>query len=414
MGTIQFTNGSQTTLNGAIDNAQVTMNVSSAVGFPAALASGDFFMAAIDDEIVKVTAYSNANLTWTIVRGQSGTTPAAHDDLATITNILDQSSMQYVRDQVGFGPIANRPTGIALAGSKYRCSDSQMEFMYDGTNWRHVVFGCDCGPVMESAISATRALNGAIAIGATSMVVNAAPPSDIVAPFYIKIDTEMIRVTAMSPDKLTWTIVRGMDLTAAAVHGDAATVTIYHWSMTNQGVANYDESYGGIYITAPAVAGDNIKLMKKPLKYAAPWTSVMAFIPHMYEVNYNNVGMMLHESATNKVKSLSLGNNPGVYVNGMYWASLTTGGTGVTGSWGNVYFRPSPWVWFFKMKTDGVNLTASVSMDGGKHWMDVYTHALNTNATTTWDNIGFYANPVNATVGSQIWCVGWQDYNYAW
>ena len=77
----QFKNLASTTLNGAINDTVETITVVSAMGFT----SGNFRIL-IDSEIVKVTAVSGLDLT--VVRGQEGTNPTAHDNAAAVRHVL--------------------------------------------------------------------------------------------------------------------------------------------------------------------------------------------------------------------------------------------------------------------------------------------------------------------------------------
>lgn len=83
----QFVNDVTTTLNGAITNVATSMTVTSATGYPT---SGDFYCL-IESEIVKVTAVSGA--VFTIVRGQAGTTGAAHGDGVQISPIVTKDNL---------------------------------------------------------------------------------------------------------------------------------------------------------------------------------------------------------------------------------------------------------------------------------------------------------------------------------
>lgn len=67
-----------TSLNGGITAAATSVIVNSAAGFPA---EGDFFVL-IEDEILRVTAVSGS--TFTVIRGEDGTTAVSHADATTV------------------------------------------------------------------------------------------------------------------------------------------------------------------------------------------------------------------------------------------------------------------------------------------------------------------------------------------
>lgn len=79
----------QTKLSAPISSQkQTSINVASASGFPTTPHSYSPFTIQIDNEIMKVTgrtAGPNNMTTWTVVRGQGGTTPATHLNAATVT-----------------------------------------------------------------------------------------------------------------------------------------------------------------------------------------------------------------------------------------------------------------------------------------------------------------------------------------
>lgn len=88
----QFSNKATTTLNGAIDNSQTSITVTSATGFPT---SGDFRIVvpaegANTDEIMTVTAVSGT--TWTVTRASEEIagvqTASAHSSGATVSHVL--------------------------------------------------------------------------------------------------------------------------------------------------------------------------------------------------------------------------------------------------------------------------------------------------------------------------------------
>jgi YD repeat-containing protein len=80
----------RTTLSTAIGNADTTLTVASAIGFPT---SGPFNIQ-IDSEIMTVTAGAGTN-TWTVTRGAGGTAAASHDANAPIQLKADGKVLSY-------------------------------------------------------------------------------------------------------------------------------------------------------------------------------------------------------------------------------------------------------------------------------------------------------------------------------
>lgn len=95
-------NDFSTTLNGAITNTATSLVVASATGAPA-----PNFRIRIDNEIMLVTAV--AGTTWTVSRGQEGTTAAAHSSGATVAHVLTKGGLDAYLAQ---GVLAMESLGI--------------------------------------------------------------------------------------------------------------------------------------------------------------------------------------------------------------------------------------------------------------------------------------------------------------
>ncbi len=91
MGVERFTNNASSTLAAAISSTGATsLTITSNTGFPSVTtASGDFFHALIDSELVKVT--DNSSTTWSIARGVDGSTAATHSNGAAVTHVVPAS-----------------------------------------------------------------------------------------------------------------------------------------------------------------------------------------------------------------------------------------------------------------------------------------------------------------------------------
>lgn len=79
-------------------------------------------------------------------------------------------------------------------------------------------------PTERFANNAQTTLNGALTAGATSLTVAAAAGFPAAAQYRIRIDDELLLVTAGAGTS-TWTVTRGIESTTAAAHGNGATVT---------------------------------------------------------------------------------------------------------------------------------------------------------------------------------------------
>lgn len=87
MTTEKFSNNASTTLNGSILSTDLSLVVTSAASFP----TQPQFRIKIEDEILLVTGVSGT--TFTVSRGQEGTTAAGHDDDSSVTHVLTAEAL---------------------------------------------------------------------------------------------------------------------------------------------------------------------------------------------------------------------------------------------------------------------------------------------------------------------------------
>jgi hypothetical protein len=196
--------GRSTTLNGAINSAVTSLVVASSTGFPA---SPTPFFVQIASEILKVTAISGT--TWTVVRGQCGTTAASQSNGAAITlnrtRILWSGESAILRSdgtnwfKVGgntipmTGKIARTTSQAYTAGVTANVaygtvSSDPTGRMADVANNRLIPFRpgwytCSASfPWASSAVSGTRAI-GALAVGGVTIAVSEADDSNVYATY---------------------------------------------------------------------------------------------------------------------------------------------------------------------------------------------------------------------------------------
>jgi hypothetical protein len=100
----QFANNAVDALNGAIDDVVTSLTVTDASAFPT---DGNFRIL-IDSEIMLVTAVSTN--TFTVVRGQEGTTAASHSDATPVTQLMTRGSLlQVISNNIWRGHDDNVP-----------------------------------------------------------------------------------------------------------------------------------------------------------------------------------------------------------------------------------------------------------------------------------------------------------------
>jgi hypothetical protein len=203
--------GAQVGLVGYLTAAATSITVTSAAGFPT---SGNYSIL-IDTEQMLVTG-GQGTTTWTVTRGQGGTTAAAHSSGRTAILVITTASTTIpVAAKTGFP--TTYPFTIKIDSEQMSVTGSP-----SGTLWT-VQRG-------QGGTAAAVHANGA----AVSWDVDNADTVIFVAseagfptsyPFTIKIDSEDMSVTA-APTSTTWTVTRATDGTTAALHAGGAAVNL--------------------------------------------------------------------------------------------------------------------------------------------------------------------------------------------
>ena len=104
------------------------------------------FRIQIDSEIMEVTAAQRLNpgpmpfpmmcFSFTVVRGSENSSAVSHLAGASVSIILSQGSMSGLRQDVNqLGTYTNLPKEGMQAGDRYKCTDSEYEFIY-GSSWQ--------------------------------------------------------------------------------------------------------------------------------------------------------------------------------------------------------------------------------------------------------------------------------------
>jgi hypothetical protein len=125
----QLANNPVSTITSGISSGATSLTVASATLFPTA---GNFVIK-IDNELLVVTNVSGT--TFTVTRGQDGTSAASHSSGAAITQVVSKKVLENLyAEMYQIGDVASRPT-TARGGTVYYGTDLDVEWLYNGTNW---------------------------------------------------------------------------------------------------------------------------------------------------------------------------------------------------------------------------------------------------------------------------------------
>ena len=210
----------------------------------------------------------------------------------------------------GGGNINNKGTFAGLSsvsgmtsGDTYRCTDSMLEFIYDGSAWQAFMGGSPQLTLPPSILGASTTLNGGISSSVTSLTVNI--DLGIATPFIALIGTEYMKVTAKSGSgNVTWTVSRGYIGSTAASHSNGDTVYKSNLAWINQGTATVDQGSGFTRIRDLQTGTRNARILCTLLP-SAPYTLKVGFIPqNQYDANFTWSGCTLISSTLANVENV--------------------------------------------------------------------------------------------------------------
>lgn len=171
------------------------------------------------------------------------------------------------------------------------------------------------------------------------------------------------------------------------------------FSWVNQGGASIDTTPGGVYLLAPAGAGNNLRIRIKAAP-APPYIITAALLPHKYIQNYAYCGLVWRQSADGKLVAFAYGLSAN-QLSGDKFTSPT--------AWSANYFllttRPADPL-FLRIADDGVNRICSWSADG-QHFHPIHTIARTDFLTA--NQVGFFADANNATYPCGITVLSWKE-----
>ena len=177
------------------------------------------------------------------------------------------------------------------------------------------------------------------------------------------------------------------------------------FSWVNQGTGTGTETAGKVVLVAPALSGDNLRILEQTLPGGTTYNVTTCFTPNIMQLQYNQVGVCLRESGTGKIAGVMIGYSAGGYQ--VWWAKFNSPtsyntSTGVNNLLASAFAAPT----WFRISRSGSTLTLAWSPDG-LQFRDVYSEALTAGFTTAPDRAGVFASSNHASSLAAITLVSW-------
>jgi hypothetical protein len=176
------------------------------------------------------------------------------------------------------------------------------------------------------------------------------------------------------------------------------------FSWVNQGSASVDTTNGGVYLEAPAAAGENVRARVKTAP-ATPYTITLGFIPGAIPppTSVSNMGLTFRETGTGELATCALGfTGGGVY---QLFSYKFTSPTVFSATYINTAYMMTPIVWL-RMTDDGSNRKCAFSGDG-QHFIEY--HSVARTDFLTADQVGYYVNAAQNTRAVGMTVLSWKQ-----
>ena len=251
-----------TTLSAGVNGSVTRIPVAAKTGFPTTFP----FTIKIDNE--QMTATGNGTGTsWTVQRGQNGTTAANHNSGATVTYLAVRPADTTITLTVKTGFPTSYPFSISIDSEQMTVTGSP-----NGTSWT-VTRG-------QGGTTAAAHAGNAVAIlliTATSaaLPVTSAAGFPTSGNYTVKVDTEQMVVTGGQGSTL-WTVARGQGGTTAAAHNNGAAVS---WDIDKDDTTIYVASEAAFPTSYPFT----IKIDSEELKVGGAPTSTTWTVTRGYD-----------------------------------------------------------------------------------------------------------------------------------
>lgn len=189
------------------------------------------------------------------------------------------------------------------------------------------------------------------------------------------------------------------------------TPPVAGWSWVNQGAATVDTTYGGIYLTAPAADGVNIRAYVRSAP-SVPYTITALVQLRMAATGASDgieAGLCFRESGTSEIATFGLqhaiagtGEDIWQFITTKF-TNETTYSANYTRDWQSRFSSHPIWL---RIADNATNRICSWSMDG-QHWIQI--HSVGRTDFLTADQVGFYANAEHATLPMSMMVYSWKE-----
>jgi hypothetical protein len=310
----------------------------------------------IGNEFLKVTAVSGS--TWTVARGDGGSTAASHSDGDPINLVVTKEAIDsIVSVQQSGTEVANRRvlnfTGATVADNP---GNGRVDIAVSGG----VTF--DAGADKPAAGTA-----GKLFI-----------PSDGIIP---QVDSGSAW-QGLLPGLLT------------------VPPAVANWTVVNAPTTVADIPGGGIYVYAAPAAGDGNHLLVRSL--SPPYTVTCGFLTVPFLVNFVRTGMVIYDSVSGKLIQYCLASNGGQVIRVTRYNSTTSYNADST----TISVGAMPPVIWMRIADTGTSRSYQMSPDG----LNFFTIASEASGTFLSPNrVGVSVNPNNTSVPSLMTLVSWKE-----
>jgi hypothetical protein len=172
------------------------------------------------------------------------------------------------------------------------------------------------------------------------------------------------------------------------------------WTWVNQGTATVTEGGGVVYMTAPSIAAENVRALVTALPAGTPTITVAAMFNPGHALNTCFLGLLLRESATQKLSILEVAGQSGGALLGVRRNTSAT-------LWASNAILTPPTLWptfsYIRVGVTATQYVYSYSYDG-VNFTTLLTENKNAFLTTAADQIGIMVMNSNtgATIGASF------------